>query len=78
MNSPSRERRKEERIIGKYFSDAVDQAVADVYYCYDSEKAEAGCLFCQYMIGNIYYFLDVIEIGDRSEQEFGSREVWDN
>lgn len=41
-------------------------------------KAEAGCLFCQYMIGNTYYFLDVIEIGDRSEGEFGSREAWDN
>ena len=158
--------------MGKYFSDVVDQAVADIYYCYDSEKAkaaaealfqaakagdgdayyflsrcfsgtcyswdyhpfeeneaaaytmlreavargsavgvlgalrmdmltpdmresmpfesvqaawyvvnekaEAGCLICQYMIGNTYYFLDVIEIGDRSEREFGSREAWDN
>ena len=30
------------------------------------------------MIGNTYYFLDVIEIGDRSEREFGSRKAWDN
>lgn len=43
-----------------------------------NEKAEAGCLFCQYMIGNTYYFLDVIEIGDRSEREFGSRKAWDD
>ena len=42
------------------------------------EKAEAGCPFCQYMIGNTYYFLDVIEIGDRSEREFGSRKAWDD
>lgn len=42
------------------------------------EKAEAGCPFCQYMIGNTYYFLDVIEIGDRSEQEFESKEAWDD
>ena len=76
--------------MGKYFSDVVDKAIEDIYYCYDGqrakaaaevlfqaawdvvyEKAEAGCLFCQYMIGNTYYFLDVIEIGDRSEREFG-------
>ena len=50
------------------------QAAWDAVY----KKAEAGCLFCQYMIGNTYYFLDVIEIGDRSEREFGSREAWDN
>lgn len=82
--------------MGKYFSDVVDKAIEDIYYCYDGqrakaaaealfqaawdvvyEKAEAGCLFCQYMIGNTYYFLDVIEIGDRSEREFGCREDWD-
>ncbi len=50
------------------------QAAWDAVY----EKAEAGCPFCQYMIGNTYYFLDVIEIGDRSEREFGSRKAWDN
>ena len=50
------------------------QAAWDAVY----EKAEAGCLFCQYMIGNTYYFLDVIEVGDRSEQEFDSRQAWDN
>ena len=53
--------------------ESVQAAWDEVY-----KKAEAGCLFCQYMIGNTYYFLDVIEIGDRSEQEFGSREAWDD
>lgn len=42
------------------------------------EKAEKGCLFCQYMIGNTYYFLDVIEIEDRKESEFESRAAWDD
>lgn len=42
------------------------------------EKAENGCLFCQYMIGNTYYFLDVIEIEDRKESEFESRAAWDD
>ncbi|MCI8454428.1 MAG: sel1 repeat family protein [Lachnospiraceae bacterium] len=46
----------------------------DVIY----EKAKNGCLFCQYMIGNTYYFLDIIEIEDRKEGEFASREAWDN
>ncbi len=42
------------------------------------QKAEDGCAFCQYMIGNTYYFLDIIEIEDRSEREFGSRKAWDS
>lgn len=46
----------------------------DVVY----EKAKEGCLFCQYMIGNTYYYLDVIEIDDRKESEFESRADWDN
>ncbi len=46
----------------------------DVIY----EKAKNGCLFCQYMIGNTYYFLDIIEIEDRKEGELASREAWDN
>lgn len=41
-------------------------------------KAENGCQFCQYMIGNTYYFLDVIEIDDRKESEFESKEAWDD
>jgi len=46
----------------------------DVIY----EKAEAGCLFCQYMIGNTYYFLDIIEIEDRKKSEFESRGAWND
>ena len=41
------------------------------------EKAENGCPFCQYMIGNIYYFLDIIEIEGRKESEFADKEAWD-
>ncbi|MCI8528831.1 MAG: sel1 repeat family protein [Lachnospiraceae bacterium] len=41
------------------------------------EKAENGCPFCQYMIGNTYYFLDVIEIEDRKKSEFANRKAWD-
>ncbi len=41
------------------------------------EKAEAGCQFCQYMIGNTYYFLDTIEIDDVRESQFDSEEAWD-
>jgi len=41
------------------------------------QKAEDGCPFCQYMIGNTYYFLDIIEIEDRKESEFENRAAWD-
>ena len=41
------------------------------------EKAENGCPFCQYMIGNTYYFLDIIEIENRKESEFATREAWE-
>lgn len=51
----------------------LHEAWAAVY-----EKAAAGCLFCQYMIGNTYYFLDVIEIEDRRASEFATRDAWDN
>lgn len=42
------------------------------------EKAEKGCMFCQYMIGNTYYFFDVIEIQDRKRSEFESEEAWND
>jgi len=42
------------------------------------EKADDGCLFCQYMIGNTYYFLDIIEIEDRKKSEFKNQKMWDN
>lgn len=44
----------------------------------ETAYAEEGCLFCQYMVGNTYYFLDVIEIEDRKESEFESPEAWNN
>ena len=28
--------------MGKYFSDAVDRAIEDIYYCYDSDRAVAA------------------------------------
>lgn len=46
----------------------------DVIY----EKAKDGCLFCQYMIGNTYYFLDIIEIDDIRESQFEDEAQWDN
>lgn len=42
------------------------------------QKADDGCPFCQYMIGNTYYFLDVIEIEDQKESAFPSREAWND
>ena len=44
----------------------------DVIY----EKAENGCAFCQYMIGNTYYFLDIIEIEDQKESNFANKGAW--
>ncbi len=41
------------------------------------EKAKEGCLLCQYLIGNTYYFLDVIEIEDKKEGEFENSKAWD-
>lgn len=42
------------------------------------EKAEAGCYFCQYMIGNTYYYLDVIELENKRESQFEGEAEWDN
>ena len=42
------------------------------------EKAERGCAFCQYMIGNTYYFLDMIEIKDLKESDFLDRDAWND
>lgn len=49
----------------------IHEAWENVY-----QKAKDGCFFCQYMIGNTYYYLDVIEIDDRKESEFASRSDW--
>ena len=51
--------------------DSVKEAW-DVIY----EKAENGCAFCQYMIGNAYYYLDIIEIEDHKESDFANKGAW--
>lgn len=43
-----------------------------------AQKAKDGCLFCQYMIGNTYYFLDVVEIEDRKPSQFANRSAWED
>ena len=40
------------------------------------EKADEGCLFCQYMVGNTYYFLDLMEIENVSEKDFPDSAAW--
>ena len=40
------------------------------------EKADNGCLFSQYMFGNTYYFLDVMEIENISEKDFPDKTAW--
>ena len=158
--------------MGKYFSDVVEQAIADIYYCYDNTRAKAaeaalalaveqgdgdacyflsrcfsgknyhweyhpfeendqtayellckgvrlgsaasvlgalrrnmltpalreempfssledawreiyrkaahGCPFCQNMVANAYYYLDIIEIEERGESEFPDRSAWED
>ena len=40
------------------------------------EKAEAGCLFCQNMIGNTYFWLDVVRIEGKGVEDFASKEAF--
>ena len=40
------------------------------------EKADGGNLFCQYMLGNTYYFLDLLEIDNVSEKDFPDSKAW--
>ena len=51
--------------------DSIKEAWREIF-----EKAENGCPFCQYMIGNTYYFLDIIEIEDKKESEFADQQAW--
>ena len=37
------------------------------------EKAEAGCLFAQNMIGNTYFWLDIVRIEDKGPEDFPSK-----
>lgn len=40
------------------------------------QKAQDGCLFCQNMIGNTYFWLDVVEIQDKSINAFPGRNAF--
>ena len=40
------------------------------------QKAEAGEPFCQYAIGNAYFWLDFIDIQGKTPESFGSREAF--
>ncbi|MCI8870445.1 MAG: sel1 repeat family protein, partial [Lawsonibacter sp.] len=49
--------------------DSLQQAWNAVY-----EKADAGCLFCQNMIGNTYYWLDIPRIENKGPGDFPTKE----
>ena len=38
------------------------------------QKAEAGCLFCQNLIGGSYFWLDIVRIEGKEPEDFPSRE----
>lgn len=40
------------------------------------EKADAGCLFCQHMIGNTYFWLDIVRIEEKDRNSFPTQEEW--
>lgn len=48
------------------------QEVWDTVY----EKAQNGCLFCQNMIGNTYFWLDIVEIQNKTVNEFSGKEAF--
>ena len=37
--------------MGKYFSDVVDKALEDIYYCYDNQRAKAALAALQSAAG---------------------------
>jgi hypothetical protein len=47
--------------VGQFFSDVVEQAVADIYYCYDNARAKAAeaalALAAEQGDGDACYFL---------------------
>jgi len=51
--------------------DSLKQAWDVVY-----EKAENGCLFCQNMIGNTYYWLDIVRILGKGPNDFPSKQAF--
>ncbi len=42
------------------------------------EKAQAGSLFCQNMIGNTYFWLDIVRIQGKSADSFPTRQAFGN
>ncbi len=56
-----------EREALRHFS-SLQEAWNAVY-----EKAQAGCLFCQNMIGNTYFWLDIPRIEDKGPDDFPNK-----
>ena len=56
-----------EEAMKKHYSGL--QEVWNVVY----EKAQAGCLFAMNMIGNTYFWLDIVRIEDKGPQDFPSK-----
>ena len=52
---------------------SLEEAWRSVY-----RKAANGCTFCQMMVANAYYYLDVIELEARRESEFPDRTAWED
>lgn len=52
--------------------DNLQQAWDQIY-----EKAQAGSLFCQYMIGNTYYWCDLVRIQGRGPDDFENWEAFE-
>ena len=42
------------------------------------EKAEDGCAFCQMMISNTYYYMDILELDGVRRDDFDSQDAWKN
>lgn len=42
------------------------------------QKADDGCLFCQNMIGNTYFWLDIVRIEEKNQSSFSTQEDWIN
>ncbi len=50
----------------------------DLQEAWDSvlKKAQDGCLFCQNMIGNTYFWLDIVKIQNKSADSFPTRDAF--
>lgn len=41
-------------------------------------KAEEGCIFCQYLVGNAYHHLDILTINQQTEADFETAQQWED